>query len=59
VSPAVPVIEAAFAVGHDQCIAAWSPEAEQLWGWTAADAIGMPVAKLVPRRNRARQRGHL
>jgi PAS domain S-box-containing protein len=59
VSLAAPVIEAAFEIGHDQSIVAWSPEAEQLWGWTAAEAIGMPSSELVPARNRDRQRRHL
>jgi two-component system, sensor histidine kinase and response regulator len=59
VTPTAPVIEAAFEIGSDHCICAWSPEAEQLWGWSAAEALGMPVAKLVPHRNRERQRRHL
>jgi PAS domain S-box-containing protein len=59
VSPASPIIEATFEIDSEQAIAAWSGEAEQLWGWPAGDAIGMPAAQLVPRRNRERQRRHL
>jgi two-component system, sensor histidine kinase and response regulator len=35
-------------------ITAWSAEAEHLYGWSAADAIGMRAHRLVPERNRAR-----
>jgi PAS domain S-box-containing protein len=32
----------------------WSAEAEQLFGWSSAEAIGMRAHRLVPERNRAR-----
>src|SRR6185295_6125433 len=35
-------------------ITGWSAEAEQLYGWSEAEAIGMRSHRLVPERNRAR-----
>jgi PAS domain S-box-containing protein len=35
-------------------ITGWSAEAELLYGWSRAEAIGMPSHRLVPERNRAR-----
>ena len=35
-------------------ISGWSPESEQLFGWSRAEAIGMRSHRLVPERNRQR-----
>jgi PAS domain S-box-containing protein len=35
-------------------ISGWSAEAEQLFGWTRGEAIGMRARHLIPERNRAR-----
>jgi two-component system, sensor histidine kinase and response regulator len=35
-------------------ISGWSAEAEQLFGWTRAEAIGMRSHQMIPARNRAR-----
>ena len=34
-------------------ISGWSAESEQLFGWSRAEAIGMPSHRLIPERNRA------
>src|SRR5256885_10329871 len=35
-------------------ITAWSPESEELFGWSGAEAVGMRSHRLIPERNRAR-----
>jgi PAS domain S-box-containing protein len=35
-------------------ISGWSPESEQIFGWTRAEAIGMRSQQLIPERNRQR-----
>jgi PAS domain S-box-containing protein len=35
-------------------ITAWDDQAEQMFGWTAAEVIGRPSRLLVPDRNRER-----
>jgi PAS domain S-box-containing protein len=35
-------------------ITAWSPESEELFGWSSAEAVGMRSHRLIPERNRAR-----
>jgi PAS domain S-box-containing protein len=38
----------------DGIVTAWSAGAERIFGWSAAEAIGMSTQRLVPERNRAR-----
>ncbi len=40
--------DAVVGVGLDGRIVAWNPGAERLYGWSAAEAIGMPVADTAP-----------
>jgi PAS domain S-box-containing protein len=35
-------------------VTGWSPEAEQLYGWSRDEALGMRSHRLIPERNRAR-----
>ena len=40
--------DAVVGVGLDGRILAWNPGAERLYGWTASEAIGMPIADTAP-----------
>ncbi|HWL34920.1 MAG TPA: EAL domain-containing protein [Frankiaceae bacterium] len=40
--------DAIFEVGKDGLVTLWNPAAERLFGWSATEAVGMPVARLVP-----------
>ncbi len=44
--------DAIYAVTRDGLIASWNPAAARMLGYSAAEAIGMPASRLVP-RNRA------
>jgi PAS domain S-box-containing protein len=46
-------MEALFEIDSARSISTWNAEAEQLFGWPQADALGMPASRLVPPRNRA------
>ena len=45
-------MEALFEIDAAHAIAEWNAEAEQMFGWTRDEAIGMPSNRLVPPRNR-------
>jgi len=45
-------MEALYEIDAARAIAEWNAEAEQMFGWSRADAIGMPSNRLVPPRNR-------
>src|SRR5262245_45516629 len=45
-------MEALFEIDSARAIADWNPEAERMFGWTRAQAVGMPSNCLVPSRNR-------
>ena len=45
-------MEALFEIDAARTIAEWNAEAEQMFGWPRAEAIGMPSNRLVPLRNR-------
>jgi PAS domain S-box-containing protein len=45
-------MEALFEIDAARAIADWNAEAEQMFGWTPAEAVGMPSNRLVPPRNR-------
>ena len=47
-------MEALYEIDASGVIASWSADGERLFGWTAAEAIGMPASRLVPDRNRGR-----
>ena len=52
--------EAFLATDQDGTITQWNPEAERLFGWSQAEALGHDVANLiVPKRNRDRYRNNL
>jgi PAS domain S-box-containing protein len=40
--------DAVVGVGRDGRIVAWNPAAEQLYGWSAEEAIGMSIAETAP-----------
>lgn len=44
---------AAICAGHDNLILSWNIGAEQLFGHTAAEAIGQPLSIIIPVRHRA------
>jgi PAS domain S-box-containing protein/diguanylate cyclase (GGDEF)-like protein len=39
--------DAFLAIGPDDCIAAWNPAAERIFGWPAEEAFGRKVAELI------------
>lgn len=41
---------AVISAGRDGLIRSWNPAAEALFGYSAAQAVGMPLARLVPER---------
>jgi len=45
-------MEALFEIDAARAIADWNAEAEQMFGWTPVEAVGMPSNRLVPPRNR-------
>jgi PAS domain S-box-containing protein len=45
-------MEALFEIDAARTIADWNAEAQQMFGWTSAEAVGMPSNRLVPERNR-------
>src|SRR6267142_616863 len=45
-------MEALFEIDAARTIADWNAEAQQMFGWTGAEAVGMPSNRLVPDRNR-------
>src|SRR6185295_17244439 len=45
-------MEALFEIDAAHAIADWNAEAQQLFGWTLEEAVGMPSSRLVPERNR-------
>jgi two-component system CheB/CheR fusion protein len=45
-------MEALFEIDAARAIADWNAEAERMFGWTRAQAVGMPSNRLVPARNR-------
>src|SRR5262245_13575576 len=45
-------MEALFEIDSSRAIADWNAEAERMFGWTRAQAVGMPSNRLVPARNR-------
>jgi PAS domain S-box-containing protein/diguanylate cyclase (GGDEF)-like protein len=40
--------DAIFEVGQDGLVTLWNPAAERLFGWSATEAVGMPVTRLIP-----------
>jgi PAS domain S-box-containing protein len=53
-------MEAIVMMATDGRISGWNPRAEALFGWTAAEAVGQPLAELiVPKRFRRRHRAGL
>lgn len=51
--------DAIISVDESQCIRLFNRAAEHMFGMVAAEAIGMPLARLVPDRYRAAHRQHL
>jgi PAS domain S-box-containing protein len=51
---AATILEAFMEQDRQLAITDWNSRAESLWGWTAAEAIGMRSHQLVPERNRDR-----
>jgi two-component system, sensor histidine kinase and response regulator len=51
---AATILEAFLEQDRQLAITDWNSQAEALWGWTAAEAIGMRSHRLVPERNRDR-----
>ena len=45
-------MEALFEIDAARAIADWNAEAQRMFGWTNAEAVGMPSNRLVPERNR-------
>jgi two-component system sensor histidine kinase/response regulator len=56
---AATILEAFVEQDRHLSITDWNSRAESLWGWAAAEAIGMPSQRLVPERNRDRYTGTL
>jgi PAS domain S-box-containing protein len=46
-------MEAFFEIDAARTISTGNAEAEQMFGWPSADALGLPASRLVPPRNRA------
>ncbi len=44
---------AVIAAKPDGCISSWNPAAETLFGYSAEEAVGMPLTRLIPSRLRA------
>jgi len=51
---AATILEAFLEQDRQLAITDWNSQAESLWGWSAAEAIGMRSHRLVPERNRDR-----
>jgi two-component system, sensor histidine kinase and response regulator len=51
---AATILEAFLEQDAQLALTDWNSQAESLWGWTAAEAIGMRSHRLVPERNRER-----
>ena len=45
---ASPVYQAVIATTPEGVVVAWNPNAETLYGWTAAEAIGRSIVELTP-----------
>ncbi|HEX8693492.1 MAG TPA: PAS domain S-box protein [Longimicrobium sp.] len=51
--------DAVVSVDEEQRIVLFNQGAERIFGWTAAEIIGQPLAALLPERVRERHEGHL
>ncbi|HEY1014818.1 MAG TPA: PAS domain S-box protein [Herpetosiphonaceae bacterium] len=51
--------EAIISIDEEQRICLFNPAAEQIFGWSAAEALGQPLAMVIPERLREAHRLHI
>lgn len=51
--------EAIISIDHEQRICLFNPAAEQIFGWSAAEALGQPLSIVIPERLREAHRLHI